>query len=133
MKLMDAATTRNAYYYNGLDQATIFRVREKFNFLRSLKQLYLGFAAANAKARHDAKHWRVDFNIGDAVYLRLRKGCTFPGKDLYNRRRPQAGRILVHGDDDERNSFEISQLIKRRVNKAGERPTLEYHESPGRL
>ncbi|RYC62272.1 hypothetical protein CHU98_g3944 [Xylaria longipes] len=47
-------------------------------------------------------------------------------KDPYHRRRPEPGQIYVDGDDNEWRSYEIEQLIKRRINKQGGRPQLEY-------
>lgn len=151
-----------------------------FDTLRKLYQkeakAAIDFAAADAKARYDAKHNPISFNIGDSVYLRLHKGYNLPGKpprkwsqqrvgplsivrrvgelayelnlpthwrihkvisvahlfripqgaDPYGRRIPQPGRVIVQGDNDDWVSYEIEQLLNRRVNRAGGRPVLEY-------
>ncbi|KAI0845974.1 hypothetical protein F5Y00DRAFT_265019 [Daldinia vernicosa] len=53
-------------------------------------------------------------------------GITLPqGVDPHNRRKPQPGRIVVEGDNDDWLSYEIEKLLKRRINRQGT-PTLEY-------
>ncbi|KAK7961166.1 hypothetical protein PG988_012380 [Apiospora saccharicola] len=67
------------------------------------------------------RSWRVHRVVSIAQLYPTPKGG-----DPFGRTRPQPGRIVVEGDDEEWHSFEIEKLVARRINRTGGKPVVEY-------